>query len=284
MDPTPTETGWAARLALEIEPIDGGSRLGRRQHLGPLRIQRAFYPEGPTVPHIYVLHPPGGVVGGDQLEVEIRLHAGANALLTTPAAQKLYRSRGPKSRQRNCLFVAEHAALEWFPAETIAFDGARSSMRSELILAEGAQALAWEILCFGRPASELPFLQGELDMDFEIVRNGCPLLIERTRVDGGSALLGAAWGYRGLPVFGTLYCVPGDPRDLTGLTEALRAELATFVTPAEYLALTALEELLVMRVAATSVERARAVLIAAWQHLRPRVLGRTAITPRIWNV
>ena len=75
--------GWRAELSLGFtaEPVVDGprdgapaaplTRLTTRAHRGPLVVQRPFYPEGPGVPHVYLLHPPGGIVGGDSLRVEV---------------------------------------------------------------------------------------------------------------------------------------------------------------------------------------------------------------------
>ena len=59
--------GWLGRLSLELRKAEHGTQLARSSHEGPLRIQRVLKPEGPECPHIYLLHPPGGVVGGDRL-------------------------------------------------------------------------------------------------------------------------------------------------------------------------------------------------------------------------
>ncbi len=86
-------------------------------------VQRPFYPEGGTC-HVYLLHPPGGVVGGDQLELQVQSEPGSHALITTPAATKFYRAGPhPHSLLQQNLQVRD-ATLEWLPQETIVFDGA----------------------------------------------------------------------------------------------------------------------------------------------------------------
>lgn len=275
------DAGWSARLAIEVERSGASSVLGARVHHGPLRVQRPFYPEGPAVPHVYVLHPPGGLVGGDRLEVSVHVKERASALFTTPAAQKLYRSAGARSIQQTALDVADGGALEWLPAETIAFDGARADAMTRVRLARAAAFFGWEIVCFGRPASAQPYERGDVTLRFEIERAETPLLIERSRVPGGAPVLQAPWGYGGLPVFGTLYCVPRDPAGLTELGVELRREPLGGV---DTVAVTVLDEVLVVRAAAASVEAVREVLIEAWRRLRPAAVGRAAVLPRIWAV
>lgn len=276
----PTGDAWHARLELEVLREHGRSRLGARRHVGPLRVQRPFYPEGDEVVHVYLLHPPGGLVGGDQLEVRLCLRADAAALFTTPAAQKLYRSAGKESRQDSLLQLERGASLEWLPAETIVFDGALSQQRTRIEVGAGAACIAWDIGCLGRPASELYFSRGRFRQQFEIWRDGEPLVIERSAVDGGSSLLREAFGYAGFTAYANLYALPFTAESTPELVARLRAELAP--VPGTQFAITALGAAVVVRVLGCGVEPVRKVLIAAWQRLRPGALGRPAHAPRIW--
>jgi urease accessory protein len=271
---------WQARLTLEVLRDQQRSRLGARQHVGPLRVQRPFYPEGEEVVHVYLLHPPGGLVGGDRLETQIRVREGASALVTTPAAQKLYRSAGKESSQRTLLQVDSGASLEWLPAETIVFDGALSQQRTRIDLALAAACIAWDIGCFGRPASELFFARGRFRQELEIWRVGEPLLIERSSLDGGSSLLRERFGYGGFTVYGSLYAAPYALDVAPALVKHLRAELCA-VEGAEF-AITALGSLVCVRALGISVELVRHVLVRAWQELRPIAIGRPPQVPRIW--
>ena len=115
-------------------------------------MQRPFFPEGREVCHVYLLHPPGGIVGGDRLQVEARVGAGAHALLTTPAATKVYRSAGPAAAQEAELVVARDGVLEWLPQETIVYDGADVALATRARLERGARFLGLDLLCFGLPA------------------------------------------------------------------------------------------------------------------------------------
>ena len=173
------ERRWAAAIELGFERRDGNiTRLTRARHQGPLRVQRPFYPEGKAgCCHVYLLHPPGGLVSGDALNIEARLDSGAHALLTTPAAAKLYKadSHGVAWAQHTSLSVADGAILEWLPQETLAFDGSRGEQTTSINLAGNAKCIGWEILALGRPASDLPFVTGKLEQRFELSRNGLPL-------------------------------------------------------------------------------------------------------------
>jgi len=271
--------GWLGRLELGFEAIAGETRLVRRTHEGPLRVQKAFFPEGRAVPHVVLLHPPGGVVGGDRLEIDVEVGAQASALITTPAAQKLYRSSGPEALQRNRLRVGRGGALEWLPGETIAFDGACVATTTRVELEEESAFIGWDLTCYGRPSSGSAFETGRLRQRFEIHRGKLPLLIERAEVGGGSAALGAPWGLRG-PVMATLYAVPRVATELAGLVDRLRERLRASAREAS--AVSALGDLLVVRASGTRLEHARAALIECWQALRPAILARDATLPRIW--
>ncbi len=149
-----TAAGWKASLDLTFFP--SGERTGFScRHFGPLRVQKPFYPEGGTC-HVYLLHPPGGIVGGDELAIRAEARAGASALATTPAAGKFYRSAGPLATQDQLLRVASGGALEWLPQESIVYPGARGVSRTRVELEAGAAFLGWEIVSFGLPASGGP--------------------------------------------------------------------------------------------------------------------------------
>ncbi len=281
---TSPEHGWHARLELGIEANAGASRVRRDTQQGPLYLQRALYPEGSQWPHLYVLHPPGGMVGGDRLELGVAVEPGAAALVTTPAAQKLYRSAGSGALSQVRLRVAAGAALEWLPTETIVFDGARARLETEVRLAAGAAYCGWDIVCFGRPAAGEAFDRGHLSTNLRIERerplDSSELVVnERAEVAGGSPILQRAWGLGKRAVLGNLYCAPRDADDAPALVELLREHLAA----GDDHAVTTLDGVVVVRCVATSSEKARARLIAAWQLLRPQVFGRDATLPRIWR-
>lgn len=269
--------GWDAALRLAFRRDSARTVLARRSSCGPLQVQRPFYPEE-GVCHVYLLHPPGGVVGGDRLEIRAELDIGAQVLLTTPAAGKFYRSAGRTAAQLQHFTVAEGAALEWLPQETIVFDGARARGTTRIELASGASFLGWEIVCLGRPAGGERFTNGVFIQGMEVYRQGRPLLHECSRFDGGGAILDAPWGLNGCPVSGTLVCTGGDEAGLAAVREALGEDRSDEMTGA-----TLLEDVLLVRFLGKQGEAARARFLRAWEALRPRTLGRPALRPRIWN-
>jgi urease accessory protein len=270
---TAQTTGWQACLELGLEKRGLRTVAAHRRREGPLAVQRPFYPEG-DVCHLYLLHPPGGVVGGDTLDIRVRAGSGSRALVTTPGATKFYRSAGATAVVTQTLQVGAGAVLEWLPQEAILFQGAVARQQTRVELDPGACFAGWDILCLGRPSNAEPFAPGRLDISLEVWRDGAPVLIDRLRVDDGGDLGGAA-GLRGHPVSATLLATPASAdnvQQLRDLAVAGRAEIGV----------TLLEDLLAARLLADDTAAAKAVLHSAWRMLRPGYAGRPAIPPRIW--
>lgn len=276
---SPRETrGWRARLELTLATIAGRTALARRSHTGPLLVQRPFHPEADGTAHVYVLHPPGGVAGGDELELELEVRGGASALLTTPAATKLYRTAGERARVSQSLVVRSGATLEWLPQETIAFRGAEATLTTRVTLEPRARYAGWDVVCLGRPASGDTFEHGALEQRTELFRGGRPLVLERLSLGASSALRAGAWGLGGRSVYGCMLA--------TGATDALAGDIREHVrpgAPGELFAVTTLEDILVCRVLGTSAARARACLASAWERWRRLELDKDATPPRIWR-
>jgi len=195
--------GWSAELELGFRVVAGRSALVRNRHCGPLAVQRAFYPESPDLAHVYLLHPPGGIVAGDQLTVRVDVQSGARALITTPAATKFYRSEGQVAHTKQLLHVAEGSSLEWLPQETIVFGSAQARTETRVELAPGGAFCGWEVVCLGRAASGDHFTSGRLEQAFEIWQGPNPLWIERSQIGATDAVRHAAWGLAGQRVLGT---------------------------------------------------------------------------------
>jgi urease accessory protein len=241
-----------------------------------LAVQRPFYPEGDLC-HLYLLHPPGGLVGGDRLDIGVEVGPGASALVTTPGATKCYRSAGPRSLQRQCLRLGEGAALEWLPQETILFRGASCALETRVELGQGARFLGWELYCLGRPASGERFDAGRADLALSIHRGGRPLLMDRLLVQGQASLDGPA-GLRGRAAVGTMIATPADP----GLLALVRGLLPAQQGAEVLAAATLVDGLLAVRLLGPTTQGVRALLDALWRGVREPLLGRPPCPPRIW--
>jgi urease accessory protein len=267
-------TGWVARLDLRFEVAKGRTVLASKSQRGPLTVQRPFYPEG-GVCHLYLLHPPGGVVGGDSLNLDLGVGGGAHALITNPGAAKFYRTAGPEAFQEQRLRVAEGGLLEWFPQENILFPGARLRSRTRVDLAGDGRFLGWEIHSLGRPVIGERFDRGMADLQLRLFRDGRPLLLERLRLGSAFDLDGPSV-LRGFPVSGTLIATGAETSDL----DAAR-DLGDDPSPL-LLGVTLLEDVLIARCLGTGVEAVRRVFLRLWGILRPRLMGCAVCPPRIW--
>ncbi len=276
--PAPKEThnaGWQARLDLALAQPRSRTVLTRCQHQGPLRVQRLFYPEG-ALAHLYILHPPGGVVGGDQLQVNLDVADGAQVLCTTPGSGKFYLSAGQWAQLEQTLRIGAGSSLEWLPQENILFAGARLRARTRIDVEEGGVFIGWEITCLGRPSSSERFEHGVLDARLTLYYEGALRLVESQRVLGTDALEAAA-GLRGYPLLATLLAFPCDDATLGLVREQLVKHGASPLSGA-----TLMDGLLVVRILGDNSERIKHQLTAIWQRLRPALLDRPAVLPRIW--
>lgn len=267
-------SGWLAELRLRFGQRGGKTLLTERHQRGPLAVQRAFYPEG-EVCHTYILHPPGGVVGGDQLAINLTVDSSASTLLTTPGATKFYRTNGWQAQQNQHFNVS--GALEWLPQENIFFPGANSSLASHIHLDADARYIGWEIQCLGRPVIGERFEKGELLFTTHLYRDNKPLFIDRLCIRGAQDLPGAA-GLRNQPVMATLLATPAS-------NEALQLARACCETPFPpgTAGVTLMNGVLIVRYLGASTAEAHRLLRVVWQAIRPLVIGRPAVTPRIWN-
>lgn len=273
--PMPAEE-WRARLSLGFEYRAGCTRLTRRGHEGPLVLQRPFYPEGPAVCQGVVVHPPGGIAGGDTLEIEISVGAEAHAQLTTPGAGKWYRGYERASSQRIRIAVDRAGVCEWLPQENIVFDGAHAAMHLEVDLCEGAVYCGWELTCLGRPESDAPFRSGSVRQSVAVRKSGRTLFRERACLEPGAPALAASTGLEGHCAYGTLI-VAGSTPDRAVIERAREA-----VEGIPMSGVTAMGEVFVARWVGDRVEQGRSLFTSLWAILRPWYVRRMALVPRIW--
>jgi urease accessory protein len=262
--------GWRAALRLRFAAEASRTVLAEREHVGPLIVQRPFYPEG-AICHVYLVHPPGGIVGGDEIELQLYADAGSHALITTPAATKFYRSGGQHALLSQQLAVND-ATLEWLPQESIYYSGAAARVSTRVTLSGAARFIGWEIACYGLPASGAGFAAGSTLQGFEIYRDQHPLLIDRLRIDATVAK--ARWGLAGFSSCGTLLACPATARHV----ELVR----TLQCADTLLTCTLVDGVLVCRAVASRADQLRQQFVTIWQTLRPALLNCEPVTPRIW--
>ena len=282
-------SGWTAALDLQFERAKNRSIVSRCRHNGPLRVQKPFYPED-GVCHVYLLHPPGGVVGGDELSVSVSAGKGSAALITTPGATRVYRSAGPLSTIKYQLNVEAGASLEWLPQDSILYGGSRLSQEMEVRVASGSRFCGWDITSMGRPASGDHYSSGEFDQGFRLYVDSLPVLMERQRwragaeagteagagAVAGTGVLEASWGLSGHTVLGTFYGFPADDDILSHLRPRLED------ISAGEIAVTLVDDVLVVRALADDAVALRQVFTDIWLSVREMINGFPPGSPRVW--
>ena len=271
-----------ARLTLGFADDAGTTRMIERSHFGPLRVQKPLYPEHPAVCHAVIVHPPGGILGGDVLNITAHVGDNAHALLTTPGAGKWYRANGFVSQQQVSLTATASAALEWLPQETIFFNDADVRMEHQVELAADATYIGGEILCFGRTASGESFANGRVSQRTSIRRDGKLIWFEQGALRAGTSSMTSPLALAGYTVSATLIAV-GLPLNAAFLGELREQTSALAQQGNGRSGATQMKQVLVLRYLGNSSQIARQWLTHAWQRIRPELMQREAIVPRIWN-
>ena len=274
--------GWRARLELRYR-AEAGKTVVHDRHTGPLRVLQSLYPEAPAVCHNVLVHPPGGIVGGDVLELDVELAASTHALITTPGAARFYRSAGELAQQSTVARVADGARLEWLPLETICHRDTRAENRMRFELARGAEMIGWDLLALGLPASGEAFDSGSFTQRIELPG----VWLERGVIDGGDTrLLDSPLGWAGQRVMATLWLAGGSPlaaarRD--ALLDAAREACAAHPLQRSAGSTAPHAELVLLRVLAPRVEPAMNLLVAVWRRWRELAWGLAPCAPRVWR-
>ena len=273
---------WHAQLKLDYT-VETGRTVARHHHTGPLRILQSLYPEGDTVCHNVLVHPPGGLVGGDTLDMQVSVQSGGHGLITTPGATRFYRSDGPQARQSVHLRLADGARLEWLPLETIAYSGCRAENHLQVDLAPTAELLGWDIAALGLPLASQPFVPGYLRQHIEMPG----IWMERgsLRADD-TRLLQSPVGMAGQACVGTLFFMTGTAVPRVRKEQALelaRSLIGPHATAPMAGATSPHPRVLVVRVLAPVVEPAMDLLRQIRNAWRSQLWTQKSENPRIWS-
>jgi urease accessory protein len=277
---------WKGSLALAYrrDELRGAPRtVLHDRHDGPLRVLASLYPETPAICHNVLVHPPGGLVGGDELDIDVSVDAGAHALITTPGATRFYRSIGAPATQRLRATLADGARLEWLPLETIAYSGCLGENLMRFELAPGAEMIGWDVLALGLPASDQAFARGRFTQCVEMPGRW----LERGVIDALDArLLDSPLGWAGHRVLGTLWFAGGSALPLArrdALLAAAREAVEGDALQRTAGATAVHDGVIVLRVLAPRVEPAMALLARAWAAWRREAWQLAATPPRVWR-
>jgi urease accessory protein len=272
---------WHATLDLSYSASAGRSTL-QFLHEGPLRVLQSLYPEGPGICHNVLVHPPSGLVGGDSIDIKVKVGSGAHALVTTPGATRFYKTNGPQTTQHVRAQLADNARLEWLPLENIAYSGCEALNSAQFDLSPSAQLLAWDITALGLPASQQAFERGSFTQNLQV----STVWAERGRIAAqDERLMQSPLGLAGHTCMATLIFASGSAWPSTQRDELLAS--ARMCASAHRLARTcgitcAHPQVLVLRALAHHTEDAMSLCRKVWSTWRAQAWGLADTPPRIW--
>jgi len=272
------KTGWKGFLSFTFVNQKGKTVVKDKQHFGPLVLQRPYYQEL-NRPTVLIIHPPGGVVGGDELEVNVYFKPEANGLVSTPAATKFYRSQGRLAKQTQTIHVSEYTVMEWLPQETLFFD--HSNVDNRLIIrldSPNNKLIAWDIVGLGRPTRGEGFASGVLTQSLEFWIENQLIFVDRLKLSQDSMLLDSISGLDAHVLYASALFYCEDSTIQKGLLEKLQV-----MSSSARFGVTKIKNLIVLRALATELDELKTLLFDAWKIARPDILKVPVLKPRIWN-
>lgn len=287
---TPSHSQWMARLFMSFNARQGKTHLKNTHREGPLSVQRAFYPEDNGTAHLYLLHPPAGIVSGDELHISANLDSQCQVLLTTPGANRFYRAReADELASRQCQFTHFNlhgdACLEYLPHETLIYPNANAFSHNTINVSDNASYVGWDIACIGLPHIDRPFDGGRFTQTLSLFYNDNVLFHDRLAIQANDAVTRSRIGLAGHHVIGTMIMFDGKHAGSSTWAKALCNKAMAVVGDQDdacEIAVTQLQGVVIIRYLGDDSEACRGHFGKIWSALRPDISGRNAVTPRIW--
>ncbi len=274
---------WRADLKLDYT-LESQRTVARYLHQGPLRILQSLYPEGDQICHNVLVHPPGGLVGGDTLDIQVNVAEGAHALISTPSATRFYKSGGQAALQQVTATLAPGARLEWLPLEAIAYNDCEATNRAIFNLAPTAELMAWDVTALGLPSSDMAFTKGHFQQHLEIPG----VWLERGNLRGDDTRwLNSPLGLAGQKCLASLVFASGndiEPQRAAQALEAAREVLEAHPLRLQAGITCAHPQVIVLRVMSPLVEPSMDLLKHVWAAWRHTLWALPSTPPRIWSV
>jgi urease accessory protein len=282
---------WLASLELQLGHSSYGTQLTKTKRCGPLTIQKAFYPEGRDCAHLYLLHPPAGIVSGDELHVSIDVQQNAHTLVTTPGANRFYRARtdlsigDPKQTQITQISLDADAKCEHFPLETIVYNRANGVNNVEVRLQQSSVYCGWDMTCLGLPSSSEDFSHGRFTQLNTLYRDDILIYHDKVLIEPSSNIQQHAAGLAGNTVFGTFLACASEKQVSHEQRTQLIAQLRDVIekhSASSLISITDIRQLLVMRYLGQQAHQCKTLFIELWKLVRPVYMEKQGVQPRIW--
>lgn len=274
---------WRADLKLDYT-LESQRTVARYLHQGPLRILQSLYPEGDQICHNVLVHPPGGLVGGDTLDIQVNVAEGAHALVSTPSATRFYKSGGQAALQQVTATLAPSSRLEWLPLEAIAYNDCEATNRAIFNLAPSSELMAWDVTALGLPSSDMAFTKGHFQQHLEIPG----VWLERGNLRGDDTRwLNSPLGLAGQKCLASLVFASGnniEPQRAAQALEAAREVLEAHPLRLQAGVTCAHPQVIVLRVMSPLVEPSMDLLKKVWAVWRHTLWALPSTPPRIWSV
>ena len=269
MSTVPNYIRAKGEVRASFSALSGRTHAARIFETGGLRLR---FPNVSDGCEGVIVNTGGGIAGGDSADYDFVAEEASDVLLTTAAAEKIYRAQAEAATIHVSLRLQERASLAWLPQETIMFDGAKLKRRLDIDLCAGSSLTLVEALVFGRLAMGELTIDGAIHDRWRIRREQKLIFAEDFRIEGGigDALERPAIGRKGRATALMLHIAPDAEAKLELIRTALRD------APCEWGA-SAWNGMLVTRFISPVPEIQRAAILLALQALR----GREA--PRVWK-
>lgn len=270
-----SKNNWVGKLELNFSLKEGRSILNHNIHTGPFLVQKSFYPQDDQMtPHVYLLHPPGGLVGGDKLMLSVRLEPNSKALLTTPSSSKFYRSNGEYIFQESFFKLEENSILEWIPQSNIFFPKTKAKIKTIFILEQGARIITLDMLCFQNLNFKNFTDPEELDIFVNFALPHSVGFRDRFRINECNCIDNVLHGFKISAVF---FASPADESILKKIRKLIKS-----IKGVQIGGVTLLDELLVARLLGNDNQKLKELLCQMWDVARYSIIGKKVIIPRIW--
>lgn len=129
---------------------DGSTYISRQFYKLPMQVLPPHYQDEDGTAFVYMLNPSGGILENDYFEMNFDLKNGANVVLTTPSANKIYKMNSEAALQKTIIRLEKNTVLEYIPEHNIPYANSMFCQETDFFIEKGANLFAWDILSSGR--------------------------------------------------------------------------------------------------------------------------------------